>query len=159
MDQCDVDQPLYDNAPVTIGQCLLLLMAFILGNKLTGVAVGNLLRLLTMILPTGSQLPQTKFLFTVTSIYFNAFKEGLEFKLFCPCCKTLLETADCLKCLICETEYVKQKLLEQGNFFIYLPFEKQLHDFFQCKDPSSYLDYRFNREKATPDSIEDIYDG
>ena len=156
MDECDVDQPLYDDAPVTIGQCLLLLMAFILGNKLTGVAVGNLLRLLTMILPTGHQLPQTKFLFDK---YFRVFKEGMEFKLFCPCCKTLLETTDCLNCSICGRQYEEKELLEQGNFFIYLPLEQQLKEFFQCKDPSSDLDYRFDREKASPDSIEDIYDG
>lgn len=35
------DEPLYENAPVTIDQCLLLLMSFILGNKLSGAAVAG----------------------------------------------------------------------------------------------------------------------
>ena len=145
---------MYENSEVTTGQSLLLILAFILGNRLTGVAVGNLLRLLDLLLPSGLKLPKTKYLFYK---HFNLFKEGMEFKLYCPCCKTLLLDDD-LKCVICYNQYEQQKLLQQGNFFIYLPLEKQLQTFFQHVDTSD-LEYRFNRKKAEGSTIDDIYDG
>ena len=145
---------MYENSEVTTGQSLLLILAFILGNRLTGVAVGNLLRLLDLLLPSGSKLPKTKYLFYK---HFDLFKEGMEFKLYCPCCKTLLLDDD-LKCVICDNQYEQQKLLQQGNFFIYLPLEKQLQTFFQHVDTSD-LEYRFNCKKAEGSTIDDIYDG
>ncbi|XP_028419021.1 uncharacterized protein LOC114544641 [Dendronephthya gigantea] len=74
-DQEPVDEPLYENAPVTLGQCLLLIMSFVLGNNLTSVAVGNLLKLLSMILPIGSRLPRTKYLFDK---YLMVFEKDLN---------------------------------------------------------------------------------
>ena len=56
--QSDVDEPLYDGASVTVAQSLLLIMAFILGNNLSGAAVGNLLRLLAALLPADSDFPR-----------------------------------------------------------------------------------------------------
>ncbi len=150
-----MDEPLYENAPITLGQCLLLIMAFAIGNNLTNVAVGNLLKLLSMILPSASRLPRTKYLFDK---FFNGFQEGLEYKFYCPSCQTLFKTSENLKCAICGEEYVRQELLEQGNFFLYLPVEKQLNDFFQNNNVSKDLDYRFKREKDD-DVISDIYDG
>ena len=97
-----------------------------------------------MILPNGSRLPRTKYLFDK---YFDGFREGLEYKFFCPCCQTLLKTSDSLNCAICEKEYVRQELLEQGNFFLYLSIEKQLKHFVQKHDISKDLEHRFNREK------------
>ena len=90
-------------------------MAFILGNNLTGVAVGNLLKLLSMLLPTGSRLPKSKYLFEK---YFNSFLQGLEHKYYCPSCETLFKTSEEFRCSICNEQYEKEKLLEQGSFFI-----------------------------------------
>ena len=150
-----VDEPLYENAPITLGQCLLLIMSFVIGDNLTSVAIGNLLKLLSMILPIGSRLPRTKYLFDK---YSNGFRQGLEYKLFCPSCETLIKTSDSLKCTICDEEYELQQLLEKGNLFLYLPIEKQLKDFCQNRGVSKDLDYRFNRVKDN-DVISDIYDG
>ena len=150
-----VDEPLYENAPITLGQCLLLIMSVVIGNNLTSVAIGNLLKLLSMILPIGSRLPRTKY---PLDKYFNGFRQGLEYKFFCPSCKTLIKTSDSLKCTICDEEYERQQLLEKGNFFLYLPIEKQLKDFCQNRGVSKDLDYRFNRVKDD-DVISNIYDG
>ena len=150
-----MDEPLYENSPVTLGQCLLLLMAFVLGNNLTNVAVGNLLNLLSMILPIGSRLPRTKYLF---DIYFSTFKEGLEHKFYCPSCQTLFQNNQKLKCVICEVEYEEQVLLQNGSFFLYLPIEKQLQDLLSKNNVSDDLDYRFNQNDNS-NVINDIYDG
>ena len=90
--------------------------------------------------------------------YFNGFRQGLEYKFFCPSCETLIKTSDSLECTVCEEEYERQQLLEKGNFFLYLPIEKQLKDFCQNNGVSKDLDYRCNREKDD-DVISDIYDG
>ena len=60
--------------------------------------------------------------------------------------------------MICDNQYEQQKLLQQGNFFIYLSLEKQLQTFFQHVDTSD-LEHRFNRKKAEGSTIDDIYDG
>ncbi|XP_028418505.1 uncharacterized protein LOC114543898 [Dendronephthya gigantea] len=130
-------------------------MSFVLGNNLTSVAVGNLLKLLSMILPIGSRLPRTKYLFDK---YFNGFREGLEHKFYCPNCQTLFQTSEKLKCFICNVEFEQHRLLEQGSFFLYLPIEKQLRDFLQENSVSDNLDYRFNRDSHNS-VISDIYDG
>lgn len=119
-------------------------MSFVIGNNLTGVAVANLLKLLSMMLSSGSRLPRTKYLFDKQ---FNSFRQGLQYKFFCPSCETLITTSDSLKCTICEEGYERQELREKGNFFLYLPSEKQLKDFCQNHGVSEDLDYRFNREK------------
>ena len=93
-----------------------MIMSFVIGNNLTSVAVGNLLKLLSMMLPTGSRLPRTKYLFDK---YFNGFRQGLEYKFFCPSCETLIKTSDSLECTICEEEYERQQLLEKAiSFYI-----------------------------------------
>ena len=87
------------------------------------------------------------------------FEKGLNINSFiCSCCQTLLKTSDSLNCEICEKEYVRQELLEKGNFFLYLSIEKQLKHFVQKHDISKDLEHRFNREKDN-DVISDIYDG
>ena len=76
----------------------------------------------------------------------------MEFKLYCPCCKTLLLDDD-LKCVISDNQYEQQKLLQQGNFFIYVPLEKQLQTFFSMYVDTSDLEYRFNRKKAEGSTV------
>lgn len=152
-----MDKPMYEGATVSTGECLLLLLSFILGNNLTGATVTNLLKLLHLILPSGSLLPKTKFLFDQ---YFNSFKNGMEYKFYCPVCKTLLDgVGEAYRCTICEICYQKQQLLQKGNFFIYLPLGKQLHDLFQRNGENLNLDHRLTRQKSADDAIEDIYDG
>ena len=108
-----------------------------------------------MLLPIGSRLPRTKYLFDK---YFNGFRQGLEYKFFCPSCETLIKTSDSLKCTICDEEYERQQPLEKGNFFLYLSIEKQLKDFCPNRGVSKDLGYRFNRVKDD-DVSSDIYDG
>ena len=154
--QSDVDEPLYDGASVTVGQCLLLIMAFVLGNNLSGAAVGNLLRLLAALLPADSRLPKTRYLFDK---HFNPFKDGVQFKLYCPICNAILTGIDELQCTLCSVLYEKDVLLRDGNFFIYLPLEKQIRDLFtKCGDTLN-LAYRFTRNKISSSAIEDIFDG
>jgi hypothetical protein len=154
--QSDVDEPLYDGASVTVAQSLLLIMAFILGNNLSGAAVGNLLRLLAALLPADSRLPKTRYLFDK---HFNPFKDGVQFKLYCPICNALLTGIEGLECTLCNVLYRKDVLLRDGNFFIYLPLEKQIRDLFtKCGDTLN-LAYRFTRKKISSSAIEDIFDG
>lgn len=53
----------------------------------------------------------------------------------------------------------KKNLLKDGNFFIYLPLEKQLEDLFDRQGEALDLSYRFDRHKMADDTIEDIFDG
>lgn len=143
-------------ASVTVGQSLLLIMAFILGNNLSGTAVGNLLRLLAALLPADSRLPKTRYLFDK---HLNPFKDGVQFKLYCPICNPLLTGIEGLECTLCNVIYRKDVLLRDGNFYIYLPLEKQIRDLFtKCGDTLN-LAYRFTRNKISSSAIEDIFDG
>ena len=74
---------------------------------------------------------------------------------YCPNCQKLFQS-EMLKCEICKAEYDRQKLLKEGNFFLYLPVEKQLRDFLE-NQISNDLEYRFNRDNSN-NVISDIYD-
>ena len=106
-DQSDIDKPLYDGASVTVGQSLLVIMAFVPGNNLFGAAVENLLKLLVVLLPADSQLPKTRYLFDK---HFIHFKDGVQFKLCCPICNALLREIDHLECT-----YIKRTFFNENN--------------------------------------------
>lgn len=127
-----------------------------LGNNLSGAAISNLLTLLAAILPADSQVPKTKFLFDK---YFHAFKKNVQYKLYCPTCKTLLSGIKGTVCTICDITYDRAMHLKNGYFFIYLPIEKQIRDLLSKCGRSIDLNYRFSREKECPTAIEDIFDG
>ena len=151
-----LDQPLYAGSRLSVGQCLLMVMSFALGNNLSGAAISNLLTLLAAILPYNSQLPKTKWLFDK---YFQAFKNNVQYKLYCPTCESLLSGIEGTMCTICKATYDQAKHLKDGYFFIYLPIEKQIRDLFSKCSGSVNLNYRFSRVKECPTSIEDIFDG
>ena len=131
-------------------------MAFIIGNRLSGAIVGELLNLLCLILPNDSRLPRSKYLFYK---HFNIFKDGVQFKYFCPHCNSLLDISDTMQCLICEKEYERKQLLKESNFFIYLQLEKKLQELFHRLGEKLDLSYRFTRTKMAQDANEDIFDG
>ena len=84
-------------------------MSFILRNGLTSSAIGNLLTLLTLILPVGNLLPNTKYLFDK---YFNEFRNGTQLRLYCPDCYRWLGKEENPWCEVCEISYSNKDLIK-----------------------------------------------
>lgn len=155
-DTNSLGEPLYQNSNITLGQCLLLLVSFVLANKLTSSAIINLLKLLALILPVGNLLPDTKYLFDK---YFCNFREGTKFHLYCPDCQKWLGLDDAVQCDVCGINYTRDDLVKKGSFVLYIPLQDQLVELLQRPDIGSKIDHRFTRIKRNENNYEDIYDG
>ncbi|XP_073721364.1 uncharacterized protein [Misgurnus anguillicaudatus] len=142
--------PLYKGALITLGQTVLLLMAFVTTVGLTQDGLQTLLQMLTLILPQDSHLPATKYLFK------KLFKTGkYDFNLYCPKCCCVLENN---ACTTCHQVFEKNELMKNGNFFFTLPLIDQLKHVLETLNLGESLNYRKNRP-TNPDTISDIMDG
>jgi hypothetical protein len=156
----NLDQPLYANADITLKEALVAILAYVLSEGLPSTGLASLLKLLVLLLPIDSSLPDTKFLFEKV---FSGSLGKHEYKLYCPVCENLVvgdddNTTLCI-CTTCNENYQKKQLMDKGNFFIHLPLAPQLARLLQRDEIYSSLSYRFTRATANPDAIEDIYDG
>ncbi|XP_073668003.1 uncharacterized protein [Paramisgurnus dabryanus] len=141
---------LYKGALITLGQTVLLLMAFVTTVGLTQDGLQTLLQILTLILPQDSHLPATKYLFK------KLFKTGkYDFNLYCPKCCCVLENN---ACTTCHQVFEKNELMKNGNFFFTLPLIDQLKHLLETLNLGESLNYRKNRP-TNPDTISDIMDG
>jgi hypothetical protein len=156
----DLDRPLYDNADITLKEALIVIVAFVLSEGTTSSGLDSLLKLLSALLPRDSILPDTKYLFN--KVFSGSFGTH-QYKLYCPTCENFVNVdtndTNIYSCDNCQEQYQKTKLMEKGNFFIYLPIAPQLARLLQRKDIGSNLSYRFDRNKENPDAFSDIYDG
>ncbi|KAA0721591.1 hypothetical protein E1301_Tti023124 [Triplophysa tibetana] len=142
--------PLYQGALVTLGQTILLLMAFAVIVGLTQDGLQTLLQILSLILPQDSHLPATKYLFK------KLFKTGkYDFHVYCPKCCCVLENNACKRC---HQDFDKNELMKNGNFFFTLPLIDQLKHSLETSNLGESLNYRKTRP-TNPDTISDIMDG
>lgn len=142
--------PLYQGALISLGQAVLVLMAFAVIVGLTQDGLQTLLQILSLILPQDCQLPATKYLFK------KLFKTGkYTFNLYCPNCCCALENNTCEKC---HQDFDKNEMIKNGNYFFTLPLVNQLKHTLETLNLGESLNYRNNRPTDT-DTVSDVMDG
>lgn len=150
-------QPIYSGAKVTLGSCLLLVITFVFKYSMTGQALCDLLRLLTLICPDDSILPDSLHLFWK---WFEDVKDPVKFHRYCSSCHMLLTDRD-LQIGICPNASCGKCVKDDSEIshFIEIPIAKQIRNLFCKPSFTEDIQHRFNRKKMSENSIEDIYDG
>ena len=146
-------QPLYSGATITLMESMLLILAYSMKHNLTGVALADLLMLISLHCLAPNLCRTTLYLFNK---FFGDLRSPVVFHKFCGRCYFLIEGDTPLECSICKFD-----LTPQGSvcFFVEIPIIQQLQDMFLRPNFFDDLQYRFNRRKTCESNIEDIYDG
>ncbi|KAM7304274.1 uncharacterized protein ISCGN_014174 [Ixodes scapularis] len=123
--------PLGNGTSMTVGDALVLIMDYAIGEGLPWTGIEKLLKLQNLLLGTNS-IPESKYLFRK---FASASPDDVTFNFYCPTCETLLaKTAGSLKerqgisptCSVCGVQYLGKDLMSKGCYFVGLPMEKQL---------------------------------
>ncbi|KAL7404230.1 hypothetical protein ABVT39_011719 [Epinephelus coioides] len=127
------DKPLYDNASITVAECLLIIMAYVNCHK-------SEYRLL-------KQCTEVQRLF-----FSHSASSPIVLHTYCSNCFGSLE-GEQLECLSCGTSVSE----ERSSSFIEVPIEAQIRSLFLKPGFQEKLNFRLSRKKKDP-NIEDIYD-
>ncbi|XP_066923710.1 uncharacterized protein [Clytia hemisphaerica] len=145
------DGPLFEGSAITIAGAMILILSYSIRFSLSGEAMSNLLLLIHILLPGGSKIPKTLYMFKK---FFSQLKSPMVFHEFCSYCFTEVQSKEIKICSNCCKEISKSK-----SYFIEFPIILQLKKFFRRSDFFESLQYRFKRVKQNEEGIEDIYDG
>ena len=154
---CNADRkPLYPSAKVTIGSTIVLLVLFAIKYNLAADAIGHLLSLLSLILPSRHVLPTTLNQF---KNYFRNLRNPLVFHYYCSFCLTYIKNKNQEK--VCSNGGCLKDLTVKGalSYFIEIPIIHQLRTFFTRNSFYDDIQHRFTRKKRSDDLITDVYDG
>lgn len=149
------DDFLYDGAPLTKSQSLVLIMAFVIRHNLTGSAVKDLLTLINEHLPSPS-VPPSNYLLRKYSMP-NLEEEDILYHTYCASCSTYLGKGEVLTCDNCNKIMTKSDLVKEGNFFITLSLKSQLKTMLET--PSICCLLKQPTMNNDGNSFEDICDG
>lgn len=114
--------PLYQNSPVTVAESSLLLMAFAVRHKLSGLALEDLLELIQFHCPKPNEcITELK----EFQLFFQALKHPVLKHFYCPnnICKVYIGTShpeSGAKCAVCGTT------VSSSSYFIEIPIVEQL---------------------------------
>ncbi|KAK3920363.1 Halomucin [Frankliniella fusca] len=142
------DQLLYEDAPITFRESLLAILTFVLSHRLTGVCVSDLLSLIVL-----HCRPNNLCLKSLSKFreYFSMIAKKIIIPHhYCSICQVLLDKDN----PVCEVDPNHTVL-----YFIEMPIVSQLQAMFKRPGFYELLQYRFQRQKQSPNNIEDIYDG
>ncbi|XP_067019318.1 uncharacterized protein [Acropora muricata] len=149
------EQALYQDSPLSVAESSLLLMAFSVRHKLSGVALEDLLELIQLHCPKPNKcITELK----EFQLFFQALKHPVVKHYYCPnlICKLYVGTSkpeNTSKCAVCGTP------LTSSFYFIEIPIVEQLRTILSGPGMIKKLQYRFSRTKIDPGAIEDVYDG
>lgn len=149
----DTDKkPLYPTSTVALGTIMVLLALFSIKHNLPTEAIGNLLSLISLVLPSSHCRPNTVSKF---KNYFKKLKNPLCIHYYCSFCLQYIETKTLT---VCPNGGCLHDLTEKNSiaYFVEIPILQQLKTFF--KRPTFYedLQYWFKRKKKVRDNVEDI---
>lgn len=149
------DMPLYENAPTSVAECLLLIMTYINCHKVTGKALGDLLKLITLLCPKNLNTDCLGSIHKFKDFFSHSVPSPVVMHKYCSNCLSTVHNDDTI-CQLCEVS-----LLEEGatSHFIEVSIEAQLQTLFAKKGFQEKLKFRFMRQKKGKDNVEDIYDG
>lgn len=146
----NIDEPIYDGAPISIFESMMSIMALAMQNKLTGVCVAGILKLISLHLPQPNNFKASvhhlQSCLSISNLPMNIY-------FYCSICLEKLESrkSKCSK----EEEHASN---DQRSSFIEIPLLLQLKKLFQRPAFFSNLQYRFKRDNNGC-NISDIYDG
>lgn len=149
------NKPLYPTATVAVGTIMVLLTLFTIKHNLPAEAIGNLLSLISLALPSSHCLPDTVSKF---KNYFKKLRNPLRVHYYCFFCLQYIERKTLTVCPNggCLHDLTARKSVA---YFVEIPILEQLRTFFTRLTLYEDLQYRFKRKKKVEDNIEDIYDG
>ena len=116
------EQALYQDSPITLGESSLLLMAFSVRHKLSGIALEDLLELIQLHCPKPNRcITELK----EFHLFFHALKHPIVKHFYCPnlICKVYVgasQPENGAKCVVCGTQ------LTTSAYFIEIPVVEQL---------------------------------
>uniref|UniRef100_A0A6V7IHC1 Transposase domain-containing protein n=1 Tax=Bracon brevicornis TaxID=1563983 RepID=A0A6V7IHC1_9HYME len=142
-------EPLYPNSPISVGESIMMILQFYLRHKISNSALGDLLELIKLHCPGPNQCIKSLYFFRK---WLQSYNVELQLKkhYYCKACSHLIE--DLMEqCPQCEGSDI--------TYFITIPVESQLKEFFARPGFYYNLQYRFNRVKEDINGLEDIYDG
>jgi len=144
------DEKLFPDAPVTLNETLVMVLQFTLKHSLSEIALDDLLKMFTLVLPQNHQLDDSKYLFHK---FFQELEHDIKFRYYCErCTRPLTETDPCDHC--------KEKFENKfRKFMIEVPLESQIKKLFQHREFYDGLSYPFTRKKTSVDSIDDFIEG
>lgn len=142
------DPPLYDGAPITLSESAKSILSFMLGSKISGQVLSQVISLINLHLPAKNNFFKSSYAFHK---YFEDIKSPLNFIFYCESCQRVLPSKDS----ICNTCGPKTKVA----FYLQLPIIDQIRKKYSTEGFVQLLNHRFSRIKINPDNIEDVYDG
>ncbi|XP_070573838.1 uncharacterized protein [Ptychodera flava] len=123
------EEMLEDQEVLSEEQILLILQAFVLRHHLTKEALQDLLSIMHLVAP--AMIPKSAYIFQ------KHFKDTLltfDRHFYCEMCNTYIGKNDGdlpRECPDCNTPFVKERSLKNGNFFMVFPITTQLQDLFE----------------------------
>lgn len=143
--------PLYEGAPVTLDETLLLTLVFAMRHHLPGIAIVHLLKLISLICKkVACTLKPTLYFFQK---HFSHLKAPVKFHYFCSDCFERLSKPSSK----CKNEK-RHKNRTLCSYYLEMDLEEQIKTHFKRKGFAENLQHRFTKEKMNPLNIEDIYD-
>ena len=153
----DDKAPLYPSAKITIGSTIVLLVLFTIKYNLAADAIGHLLSLLSLILPSRHILPTSLNNF---KNYFRNIRSPLVFHYYCSFCLTYVSRNKPTE-TVCPNGGCLKDLTAKGalSYFIEIPIIHQLCTFFSREGFYEEIQHRFSRTKSSDDTITYVYNG
>jgi len=123
--------PLHSHTDITVAQTVLLIKAFMIRHCLSNIAVGDLLSMITMLLPVPSKLPLSYHSF---SKLFPDISNSVHVHYYCKNDKCM-SPVDSLagECEKCKTAFVEQENKKAGQFFLTLDLKFQIREALEIK--------------------------
>ena len=146
-------KPLYEGAAITLLESMLLILTYGMKHQLTGVALADLLVLVSLHCLAPNLCKTSMYLFNK---FFSNIHSPLTFHKFCSKCYFLIEEDGVGACPICNADLSGRGRM---SYFIEIPIIRQIQDMLLRDGFYTDLQHRFNRQKKNVCNIEDIYDG
>lgn len=130
---------------------MLLLSLFTMKHSIVGDGIMQLLNLISLALPQGHNLCTSLHSYRA---FFRKLRNPIVYHHYCPFCLGFIENKNINKCPYSGCE----KCLQTSNtpYFLEMPIEEQIKNFFSQRGFYSNLQGRFN---SNSDTYKDIYDG
>lgn len=150
----DRHEALHRHTAVTVAQAALLIMAFAVRHSLSHSAIGDLLQLLSLLLPTPSSIPASYHLFQKL---FKPPTASVKTHFYCSNkdCMSAVGEVD-IECKICKTEFSAEANKKSGSFFLTIGLETQIKSVLEADGVADQL---FSNKAPGDSNVSDICDG
>lgn len=124
-DTTTTDKPLYDNASITVAECLLIIMAYVNCHKVTDKALNDLLKMAALLCPDSLNTDCLNSVQKFKGFFPPTLHRPLLHK-YCSKCFASVESEQ-LQCLSCGTSVSEEG---SASSFIEVPIDAQIRSLF-----------------------------